>query len=459
MRMRPAISRIVVSSVMAAGCAASLAVEYPGTLVYDSVVQLGEGRAGRYGFWHPPAMSWLLGLSDRLMPGAAVYMTMQTLVGFGALLLLMLVPKRTSWTAVVAAAVFAFLPQLFLYQGVVVKDVLFADAMLAGFAALAAAAAWWRMRRLRWTLLAVSAAFLALAALARQNGVLLLPFAALALAAIAVKNGAANRKGAWLGVAFLAVAGVGVFAATAALSLRHDGTPATETQFKILRVYDIAGMLARHPAYRLTVLDAHAPALAAAIRSDGVRLYSPAKNDTLEGSARLTAARNATSQGVVAAEWRALVAAHPFAWLAQRGEVFAWAFLPTHIAECHPFYVGVQADAENLAALGLKTRFDSRDVALLHYGYVMMPTPAFWHPLYGAVALAALFFLLVRRRPEDLAMAGLLAGALVFAASFFLISIACDYRYLYALDLAAIAAALYVLADPSLKKSPQNRSA
>ena len=454
MRTRPAVSRIVASSVMAAGCAASLAAEYPGTLVYDSVVQLGEGRAGRYGFWHPPAMSWLLGLSDRLAPGAAVYMTVQTLVGFGALLLLMLVPKRTSWAAVAAAAVFAFLPQLFLYQGFVIKDVLFADAMIAGFAALAAAAAWWRRRGVRWTLLAISAAFLALAALARQNGVLLLPFAALALAAIAAKNGAAKRKSAALGLAFLVASGAGAFAATAALSLCHDGTPAAATQFKILRVYDITGMIARHPEYRLTVLDAHAPALAAAIRSDGVRLYSPAKNDTLEGSVRLATARNAASQGVVAAEWRALAAAHPAAWLAQRAEVFAWAFLPAHIAACHPFYVGVQADAGNLAALGIEKRFDARDEALLRYGYVLMPTPAFWHPLYGAVALAALFFLLVRRRPEDLAVAGLLAGALAFVASFFVISIACDYRYLYALDLGAMAATLYVLADPNLKKSP-----
>jgi hypothetical protein len=32
------------------------------------------------------------------------------------------------------------------------------------------------------------------------------------------------------------------------------------------------------------------------------------------------------------------------------------------------------------------------------------------------------------------------------------ISIACDYRYLYVLDLSAIAAALYLLADWSTKK-------
>ena len=40
----------------------------------------------------------------------------------------------------------------------------------------------------------------------------------------------------------------------------------------------------------------------------------------------------------------------------------------------------------------------------------------------------------------------MLASAFAFAASFAVISIACDYRYLYDLDLAVIAAALYATA-------------
>jgi hypothetical protein len=40
----------------------------------------------------------------------------------------------------------------------------------------------------------------------------------------------------------------------------------------------------------------------------------------------------------------------------------------------------------------------------------------------------------------------MLASAMTFAASFAVISIACDYRYLYDLALAVIAAALYAVA-------------
>ena len=44
----------------------------------------------------------------------------------------------------------------------------------------------------------------------------------------------------------------------------------------------------------------------------------------------------------------------------------------------------------------------------------------------------------------DLAVAGLLAGALLFTLTFVIISIACDYRYLLFLDLSAMAAALHI---------------
>ena len=59
-----------------------------------------------------------------------------------------------------------------------------------------------------------------------------------------------------------------------------------------------------------------------------------------------------------------------------------------------------------------------------------------------ASALGLLAFLLWRRRDMDLMAASLLAAALAFTASFFVVSIACDYRYLYFLDLAAMAGAL-----------------
>jgi hypothetical protein len=45
-----------------------------------------------------------------------------------------------------------------------------------------------------------------------------------------------------------------------------------------------------------------------------------------------------------------------------------------------------------------------------------------------------------------------MVAALLFTASFFVVSVACDYRYLYALDLTAMTGSLYVALDPSLRR-------
>ena len=78
------------------------------------------------------------------------------------------------------------------------------------------------------------------------------------------------------------------------------------------------------------------------------------------------------------------------------------------------------------------------------------------HAFYAAVSLVLGVMLLWRRQPADIAMAGLQMAGAAFAASFFIISIACDYRYMYFTDLAAIAGLIYVAIDPPMpwRKSP-----
>jgi hypothetical protein len=64
------------------------------------------------------------------------------------------------------------------------------------------------------------------------------------------------------------------------------------------------------------------------------------------------------------------------------------------------------------------------------------------------LVLAGLF--VWRRQPADIAIAGLQLGGAAFATSFFIISIACDYRYLYFTDLAALTGLIYAAIDPPM---------
>ena len=91
-----------------------------------------------------------------------------------------------------------------------------------------------------------------------------------------------------------------------------------------------------------------------------------------------------------------------------------------------------------MRALGLRSHVRPQDVKLERYARAFYRTPLYSHAAWALVAASLLAVFLRSRRPEAPALAGLMAAALAFAASFALIGVACDYRYLYALDLAGL---------------------
>jgi hypothetical protein len=428
----------------------SLAVNLPGHLTYDSVIQLYEGRFGAYAGWHPPIMSWLLGLGDALDPGTALFVIFDTLLLYGAMALLVLIRKRPSWLAAPVVVLMAATPQFLIYPGTVWKDVLFVHAAIAGFACLAYAAAQWPKPRRRFALIAASLAFFVLAALARQNGILVLLAGVGGLGWIAASQAADRRRRQALvyGGCALAAALIAIVAGTAALDLRKTGDSGPWAQFRLLELYDIVGMTKADPGIDLHQLDDHLPGLAAAVRSDGVRLYTPLRNDDLLNSAKLLDALASASPSTVFRQWRDLVIRHPWLYLKIRGRVFWQVFATPDISLCLPYAVGVAGPARPMRALHLAERDDDRDDALDDYASRLQGTPVFSHPFFFATGIVCLLVLLRRRRAADLAMAAMLAGFFAFTASFFVISIACDYRYLYGIDMAAMIALFYLTLDP-----------
>ena len=109
--------------------------------------------------------------------------------------------------------------------------------------------------------------------------------------------------------------------------------------------------------------------------------------------------------------------------------------------------------------LKLTKRWTQDDQRLLNYVTYFLDTPAYSHVTYALVALVAGVLLLWRREPADIVVAGLMGGSLAFVASFFFITIACDYRYLYLVDMAAITGVLYLALDPVLTRPKGRRRA
>ena len=311
-------TRLPTAAIVVVGAAASLWLNLPGHLSYDSVVQLAEGRAGVYTGEHPLVMSWLLGVADWASPGAALFVGFDTLLVFGALLALVLVALRVSWIAAPLAALFVLLPQLAVYPAIVWKDVLFAAASAAGFASLAWAAAMWAQVRLRCALLAAALALLTLAALSRQNGPVVLPFAAVAVGGIAAGSGGPWGRAPWrtLAASWSSPGRCSWPPPPLALATRLE-TPGRDPgqAWTALQAYDIAGAVAREPALKLDVLKARAPPLEILIRTKGVAAYSPIRVDPLEP---MFDQMDPSDDAPIAAQWRDLILRQPLLYLRVR---------------------------------------------------------------------------------------------------------------------------------------------
>ena len=194
------------------------------------------------------------------------------------------------------------------------------------------------------------------------------------------------------------------------------------------------------------------------MRTDGTRLYSTARSDTLIRSETLQAALAATPVNALRGAWLRLIFHDTGTYLRERMAVFRWVFLTPDLSACVPYVVGLHGPPKVMRSLGMNTRISERDRAVDSYGKLMLKTPIFSHPLFLVLTVAEFVLLASRRRRTDLVFACLLLSSMLFAGSFFVLSIACDYRYLYLLDLAALVTAIYVASDLSWNRNGRDRN-
>ena len=244
----------------------------------------------------------------------------------------------------------------------------------------------------------------------------------------------------------LALVGVLAGLATGALELRGNHWPETRAELTAMQIYDLAGAARRDPSVRLDILRRQAPGLETFVRRDAARAYTPARMDPLRDA---PGAPDYLYYGGPApgAQWRDLIASSPGLYVALRAEVFRWVFFTPDIQQCAPILVGVDADdASQLEDAGLSRRDTDKDDWDSDYAERFLNTPVFSHPFYTLIALVLLVWAisdLRRGADEFIAVIAMLVAAFGFTASFFLIGVACDYRYLYFLDVATMAALVH----------------
>jgi hypothetical protein len=441
-------ARALTVAVLGAAWLFVAALNWPGHLSYDSVLQLLDARTGFYHTWHPPFMAWLLSLSDGLTHGTGPYMMGQGLLLFGSLGAIVVASPKVGRFSPLLPVILLFSPLVMLWQAIVWKDVLFADLTVAGFAALYVG----QSRRLGrgWSLAVTGKGLVLLAAasLVRQNGatVLLMGVAAIGYGAwlAGAMNGRSRRlRAAIVGLAALAFGLLVALAMNLAVLTRAIDRSGPEAQIHMLQTFDVVGAVAHDPSLKLDHLD---PATAALIRATAKSEYTPARNDGLLGNDFNRATVEVADD--IQNQWFDIILHHPRPWVEHRLAVIGW-HLTSPLKVCPRDVTGIDGPLPQLKALGMHNEQTPRDIALEHYASLFHHTPVYSHWFYAVLALVLTVVMFRSREGGDAVLGFMLIGALGFVASFVLIGVACDYRYLYALDLCTVVATFRWALGPS----------
>lgn len=405
----------------------------------DASMQLWEAWLGESVTWNPPAMSAMLRWLGRGPEAAGRMMvlnaclTYAALAGTGARLLMRdeHASPAMRWTKTALILLILANPILFIYVGIVWKDVLFSSLIVSGTALGLVACV--ERGRATWALALGSAALLAIAMDVRQQGIFMSPVL-LAIPVVAVSWGRAGTlRTRWA----QAAVPVAVFLATLWIVQTAVGhtihTPAeygSQVGFRGLMQYDSAGMV----AVAKTSTDALPVPMTEQLRAQIREVYSADRGDFLWRSPAVTEWLSKPGYAGVSQRWKTLVVNEPGAYVRHKLAAFRSIMNLDGVKACLPVHVGVDGNHEYLRRIGFEPGLDRYDQSLYYFAQSIFRWPVYRHWVYAVALLvagiAALIFLPATRLKVGLVVAGIATGLLYL--SFLPTSIACDFRYLFA---------------------------
>lgn len=449
---------VLLQLVLLALAMAAVFVHWPGHVSTDSSEQLYEALTGRSISWSPPLMSALLrwmGGGERatghfvLLSSALTYAGLAMAVAAATWRPLQVRLDGGGLAGLLVALVLVLNPLVFLYVGIVWKDVLFAALVCAACGCLLLVASL-RSGRARTAGLWIAIALLAPAFWIRQQGLVLVPPLALAaLVALAgPRQGLVDRR--WwprfLGAACVALVLFGAVQWLARWEIRGSGAKSTSVGLVGIARYDLAGMVAAGADQGI--------ALPGALESPGFReaarrSYSPDRIDIPFNDPELVRAFESVDDARLVEALATLVTAHPATYVQLKLRRFGWMLGGYRLDRCLPIHVGVAADPDRLRAVGLEPGVDRYDQRIFGASLELRSLMFYRHWFYLALlaVCAACVFIRWRRQPgmERNVLWAMLAGLALFYLSFLVAGMACDFRYLYPGLLATVLLALFLV--------------
>ncbi len=426
---------------------ALMTVHAPGHMSYDSLVQLDEGFSRKYQSWNPPSFSLFLGGTYALFGSTVVALLVSQALLLFATYIMVAAPSAPVALRLAAFVSVVAIPIVYLYAGILWKDVFFAHLALMGFALLNGESVGRRH-------VLAAALLLGAAATIRQQGmVLVAPLLGYAL--WLAGNGGGSRTRARFTLVLVAVSGFfGGYALVNAIvkgtAVELPGKP-YETGMRLIQFYDIAGIVYRDPNAPLDEFSTWTGFERSSFLKLVMQGYRPERIDYMEsGDKDVSNQIDFSDRGnrVVSRQWRALVMARAPTYLAHRADVFGWMLGAHDPLRCAPFIDIVSSEPPGVAERFGLTPGANPDVRRLT---LQVSLEVFRPYLFLAGGAIAVLVLALARStwpragvgPESHATSGaviatLYVAGLLYALVHFVVGIACDFRYLYFPVLASI---------------------
>jgi hypothetical protein len=422
---------------------------FPGHVMFDAILQIDEGTTGQWVTFNPPVISAIWALLYHTVDSVWPILLVQNLFFFSALWLIVRGPDRFAGWGLMFLVLAAFWPPLVNYQGVIVKDVFYADCSLWGFALLfAAGRGWLQSRAFAALTILMALAVLVLGALTRQQGIFSL-LVGLAVAAISLVRLSPDTKLS-LGTFFYRLIPAAIWVALVWIGLSSLPAYATGKQpdkdyrvglYVVMR-YDIVGILHFAPDLNMDLFEAGGWDISN-LQMLARDHYTGERTDYIDAHLGDNPKRPSSLPPDVpfdldvrfqslAKSWINAIHQKPGAYLAHRMESFAWLLGLRDEGKCTPIYVGVPNEpVATREALGIEVPRDLRNSKEFYLLRSLLNTPIYSHWVYLLLLVGELMVLLVTYRKGDEAIIGMGLSAYVMTMSFAVIGLACDFRYLY----------------------------
>jgi hypothetical protein len=384
-------------------------------------------------------MALLLGISDKLVRGTGLYIYVFNIWSWLLASVLFIDHLRIRlWAKLTLLCAFVFFPITFLYVGIVWKDILFSNFAILGFVLLHIAT----QSRWRSALCIVGLVCVAWSSTVRQQGFIL--YAPACVIGFPVLYDLLRTRFPYPKCMVTAACLLIFIATTFATNqiirawAKEPPRPYIFATVDPLMAFDIAGMIANNAKLDFKYF-VNAGIDTATLRLRIKQTYSPERKESLTVGERphFYDLLSQINQSTLHKEWWRMLRESPWSYVRHRTKVFAWHLGLYDIGKCLPYHVGISPDpAELVTALGVDLNPNPLGNTWLRaFGGHFLP---WFRPIYFVIAGLCLMGYAMWRRQEVRVVVPLQAASFLYVASFWLIGVACDFRYMYLNVLAAM---------------------